>query len=160
MDWTPYFTGAIAGFLLAYLLLYLLHKSRAVNRKEHEAMRSRLNETVTHLTLADERLKSHLEMTASIQQKHDLKENEIANLLSRTAGLEVSLKNAMERLGEHSELLGKERDVNRSQQSELNLHQRQVAELKILNDTLREKLELQKAEVMELQKPPTCNLKK
>jgi DNA recombination protein RmuC len=152
MELTPYLIGALIGAVLAAAFLYLFYKSKSVDRKDYDALAAKLNDASTSLKLAEERLKTQQELSLSLEQKSDHKQNELSSLLARTASMEASLKSTTERFNEHAASLQKEKEVNRDQQNELNLHQRQVAELRAQNVSLLEKLDAQKNEMMEIQK--------
>lgn len=152
MDWTPYFLGALIGAILAFGFLYYFFKSTSISRKEYDALTSQHQEASTNLKVADERWKVQAELASSFQKKHEEKQLESNSLLSRIASLEASLKSNSDRLNEHAETLIKERETNRNQQTDINLHQRQVAELRERNLYLQEKLDSQKNEIIEIQK--------
>lgn len=152
MELTPYLIGALIGAVLAFAFLYLLFKSKTVERREYDQLASKLNDITSSLKLAEERLKSNLELTSSLEQRAELKQNEFSALLAKNASIEASMKITTERFNEHSAALQKEKEVNRDQQNELNLHQRQVAELRAQNISLLEKLDAQKNEMIEIQK--------
>jgi len=152
MELTPYLIGALIGALLALAFLYLFLKSKTVERREYDQLASKLNDITSSLKLAEERLKSNLELTSSLEQRAELKQNEFSALLAKNASIEASMKITSERFNEHAVSLQKEKEVNRDQQNELNLHQRQVAELRAQNISLLEKLDAQKNEMIEIQK--------
>ncbi len=152
MELTHYLIGAVIGAMLTFAFLYLLYKTKSVSRKEYDTLSAKLNDASTSLKLAEERLKTQQELAFSLEQKADQKQNDLSALLARTASMEASLKSTTERFTENTEMLNKERETNRDQQNELNLHQRQVAELRAQNISLQEKLEAQKNEMIEIQK--------
>jgi DNA recombination protein RmuC len=152
MELTPYLVGALIGAVLALIFLYLLFKSKTVERKEYDQLASKLNDASANLKWAEERLKSNQELSGQLEQKADNKQNELSALMAKTASLEASWKSTTERLNEYITSLSTEKEINRNQQNELMLHQRQVAELKAQNISLAEKLEAHKSEILEMQK--------
>jgi len=152
MELTPYLIGALLGALLAAAFLYLFYKTKSVDRKDYDVLSAKLNDASTSLKLAEERLKTQQDLSVSLENKADQKQNELSSLLARTASMEASLKSTTERFNEHAASLLKEKEVNRDQQNELNLHQRQVSELRAQNVSLLEKLDAQKNEMIEIQK--------
>lgn len=152
MELAPYFIGALAGTVLAYLIFLLSGKSRMVARQEHEQLQKVHQDTLTQLVLAEDRLRHQQEIALQAQQQAALKEGEMTALLSRTASLEAALNHHRERLHELSQLLVREQETNRQQQTELLAHQKQVAEWRAVNTGLAEKLEMQKQDLANLQK--------
>ena len=152
MELTPYLVGALIGAVLALIFLYLLFKSKTVERKEYDQLASKLNDASANLKWAEERLKSNQELSGQLELKADNKQNELSALMAKTASLEASWKSTTERLNEYITSLSTEKEINRNQQNELMLHQRQVAELKAQNVSLVEKLEAHKSEILEMQK--------
>ena len=145
MEWTPYLVGALIGAVLALVFLYLLFKSRTVERKEYDSLSSKLNEATANLKLAEERLKSNQDISASLEQKAEQRQKELSTFVAKAASLESSFNSANERFNEISNSLNKEKDINRDQQSEL-------MKLRAQNVSLQERLDAQKNEMTEIQK--------
>src|SRR6188472_2771727 len=101
MELTPYLVGALIGAVLALIFLYLLFKSKTVERKEYDQIASKLNEASANLKLAEDRLKSNQELTSVLEQKADNKQNELSALMAKTASLDASWKSTTERLNEY-----------------------------------------------------------
>lgn len=152
MDILSILTGFAFGTVLAYILFNLLSKGKHIPRSEYDALNTRWNESCTNLKLAEERIRSQQELALALQQRSESKESELSNLLTRTATLEATLKNYDDRVKEFSKSLSDEKEMNRSQQMEINSHLQKLAEINAYNKSLQEKLDTQKAELIEIQK--------
>ncbi len=144
--------GALLGIILAYIILSLMSKGKNVPRLEYDALQNKWNESNTNLKLAEERVKSQQAVALSLQQKMESRETEMSGLLSRTASLETHLKNYDERIREFSTSLQEERKTNQAQQLEINKHLQALAQISENNRSLQEKLEMQKDEIVQIQK--------
>jgi len=153
MELTPYLVGALIGAVLALIFLYLLFKSRTVERKEYENLYSKLNETNANLRLAEERLKSNLDISSSLEQKAEQRQKELSAHVAKLASLETSNLSINERFNDISNSLNKEKDINREQQSEL-------MKLRAQNVSLQERLDAQKNEMSEIQRTSLLQFEK
>ena len=152
MELSSLLIGIGIGIVIAYVLFYLLHKTKSVERSAYEALTSKINETSTNLKLTEERLKSQQDLALSFKQKAELKESELSSLLSRTATLEATLKSNSDRLRELSTTLLEQTDTNKAQQIEINITKQKLAEYTANNAALLDKLNTQKEDVLSMQK--------
>jgi DNA recombination protein RmuC len=152
MEITPILLGVVVGAILAYLLFYVVHKSKSIARKEYNILADTLNESNTKLRLSEDRLKSQQELVSSIQQKAELKDSELTVLRNKTASLEASLTANGERLKDFTDQLAHQTQTNKLQQAEINSGQQQLAELRAQHAALLEKLNSHKQEILDIQK--------
>ncbi|MEO5905427.1 MAG: DNA recombination protein RmuC, partial [Saprospiraceae bacterium] len=152
MEITSIIIGLAIGAVLTYIILALLSKNKHVARTEYDALNTRHNESSTNLKLTEEKLRSQNELSLSLQQRMDARQNEMSGLLTRTATLEATLKSYDERIKEFSTSLNEERKTNQHQQSDINKHLQALAEISAYNKSLQEKLDTQKQDILELQK--------
>ncbi len=152
MEITPIFIGIAIGILVGYVLFYFFSKGKNVAKTEYDNLNTRWNESSNNLRLAEERFNSQQVHAQVLQQKSDLRESDISNLLSRTASLETTLKHNDERILEFSKSLTEEKETNRNQQAEINSYRQKLAEISAHNESLRDKLISQKEEILEMQK--------
>ena len=151
MDLTSLLIGLPLGIVIGYLISLVL-KGKSVPKSDFDSLHQKWNETSLNLSLTEERLKSHTEQHQALQQKHSMTEAEYAQLMSRTATLEASVKNYDERVREFSSSLSEEKKTNQLQQAEINKQLQVLAEITAVNRSLQEKLDSHKQEILEMQK--------
>ncbi|MFZ1677611.1 MAG: DNA recombination protein RmuC, partial [Saprospiraceae bacterium] len=152
MEFTPILIGAIVGIAIGYFLFTLLSKAKNVARTDYDAVSNKLNESSTNLKLAEDRLKSLQEISASLQQKADAKANELSTLLSQSATLEATLKNYAERYKELQHAFEEQKTESKTHQAELNAVNQKLAEYIANNSALLERLNTQKEDLISTQK--------
>ena len=152
MELTPLLIGAAVGMVIAYVLLYVLHKNNSVRKQDYDSLASKLNDATNTLRFSEEKLKTQQELALSYQQKAASKETELSTLLSRTATLEATLSMNGDRLKELSRTLNEQTETNKSQQAEINTTKQKLAEYTANNANLLDKLSTQKQDITELQK--------
>jgi len=145
-------TGVLTGIIIAYIIFYLLNKTKNVAKPEFDELLSKHNETVITLRLAENKAQTLQATNDILSNKISLKENEAAQLQMKAASLETQLNYSKTTISELSQKLAAELETNKSRQNEIILHKQTISELSANNTALSEKLTTQKAEVEELQK--------
>jgi len=148
---SPYFIAFLITIIAAVIFVVLYLRAQAANHKIEKELTSKLNETASQLQVTGEKLKLHQEQAN--QYQHQVKETSSALTEARAlvAGMESRLKSTQERLQEFDQRLNEQSAINRQQQADLHQHQQLVTELRVLNDSLKEKLQTQKEEIVRLQ---------
>ena len=84
-------TGVLTGIIIAYIIFYLLNKTKNVAKPEFDELLSKHNETVITLRLAENKAQTLQATNDILSNKIGLKENEAAQLQIKSASLETQL---------------------------------------------------------------------
>lgn len=152
--------GIGIGFLMAYIILYLLNKARSVERSIYEKQTEKLNELSANLKITEERHKTQLELTESFKRKSQENENFLSEMRSRNAALEATLQATDLRLKEINDHSQNQLESNKILQTEVNQLQNKLSELHANNTSLNEKLTTQKNDFVEMQKTAQLQFEK
>ncbi len=132
--------GILVGGVIAYIILNLLDKSKKVSIEEFDELALQHNEAITNLKLSESKAKMLQESNERLSNKLTSKENEVTLLLPEMTSLEVNLSNSREKISELSHELVAERETNRIQQNDINIHKQTISELCANNRSLTENL--------------------
>jgi len=88
--------GIVVGTVVAYLIFYLLNKTKSVPKKEFDTLLSKYNETVVASKLNEERANTFTTLNDELKEKLYSKENQNSQLQNRATALETQLKNSDE----------------------------------------------------------------
>ena len=148
----PLITAFITGALIAYLICYLLFKSKNVPKKEFDQLSSAYNQTVTTSKLNEERANTSTALLQELSEKINSKETLISNQLQKIAELSVQNNSISSNLSIQSEINTKLSKQNEELNAKLADQMAKVSKLEAHNTFLNEKLIHQKTEVEELQR--------
>ncbi|MCR6639893.1 MAG: DNA recombination protein RmuC [Sporocytophaga sp.] len=140
MDIISLIAGIFVGGVIAYIILNLLDKSKKVSVEEFDELALQHNEAITNLKLSESKVKMLQESNDKLSNKLASKENEVTQLLPEVSSLEVRLTNSREKISELSHELAVERETNRIQQNDINIHKQTISELCANNRSLTENL--------------------
>lgn len=152
--------GLIIGFIITYYILYLKNKSNTVAKSEYDILTNKLNENSTNLKLLEERSNSYSKTINDLNEKLDLKDNKLNELLNENAIFKTNLSNSNIKLSELSNELSIEKDNNVNLQKNINEQKEEIATLKANNQSLIDKLDTQKKEIEELHKSSQLHFEK
>lgn len=152
MELTPILIGIVIGAVIGYVLFALLSKGKYISKTDFDTLQTRLNDSNTNVKLAEERAKTHQELSSSLQQRMDVKANEISTLLIQSATLEATLTNYAERHKELQHAFDEQKSEDKAHQADANATKQKLAEYMANNSALLEKLATQKEDLIETQK--------
>lgn len=136
-------TGFLIGGIIAYLILYLLNKTKNVSKSAFDELSAKHNETITNLRLFEDKAKTLQATNDSLSNKITSKENEAVQLQTKATSLEEKLNNSESKINDLSQKLTTELTTNKSQQHEINLHKQKISELSANNSSITENLQKQ-----------------
>lgn len=151
--------GFFVGGVLGWIIASLLNRSKSVSKSEFDALTGRYNILNTELALSKEKITGMEEDEASL--KSDIKEQEeIISRLQRelleaergSATLSANLNAAQETIRNYQEDIEQIRHELKTRNEEWNEINKSLAQFTAENKSLLEKLENQKAEIVELRK--------
>lgn len=140
MDITNLIVGLLIGGVIAYIILYLLNKTKNVSKAEFDELSVKHNEAITNLRLFESKAQILQETNDTLSSKLASKEDLFAQLQSKATSSETNLANSESKIKELSKELTTERDTNKSQQDEINLHKQTISELSANNKSVTENL--------------------
>ena len=135
--------GILAGSIIAYIIFYLLNKTKTVSKTEFQELFSNHNEAITNLRLFEEKARMLQLTNDTLSGKINSKENEVILFQTKTASLGTQLENSENKINELSQDLSNEIETNKSQQNEINFLKQRIAELTAKNNSLAENLSKQ-----------------
>ena len=156
MDIVSILTGLIAGVTTAYIIFYLLHKTRSVSSAEFNSLQIKFQEAATNQRLLEERLQNQLNVNSALSQNLQA-EKETVQLFQKDITLHkerISALNANNNaLTQNLEATKQVIEKQTSQIDQLTTTitglTGQVSNLSANNQALKEKLETQKNEIIE-----------
>ena len=143
MELTSLIIGLLVGGVIAYIIFYLLNKTKNVSKTEFDNLTSKHNGTLTNLRLFEDKAQTFQVINDTLTNKISSKENEIIQLQTKTASLETQLNNSETKINELSQKLTVELETNKSQQAEINLHKQKISELTANNNSITDYLSKQ-----------------
>ena len=135
--------GLFIGSVIAYIIFYLLNKTKAVSKVEYQDLFSKNNDTVTNLRLSEEKAKMLQSTNETLSVKINSKETEVMQLQTKAASLVTQLENNENKISNLSQMLENEFETNKSQQNEINFLKQRIAELSARNNSIAENLSKQ-----------------
>jgi len=135
--------GILAGGIIAYIIFYLLNKTKTVSKTEFHELFSNHNEAVTNLRLSEEKAKMLQSTNDTLSGKINSKENEVMQLQTKAASLGTQFENSENKINELSQDLSNEIETSKSQQNEINFLKQRIAELTAKNNSIAENLSKQ-----------------
>ena len=126
----------LIGAVVAYVIFYLLSKSKNVPRRDFDVLSSKYNEEVTATKLNEEKANTFLALNRELTEKLNVKEALVSQLQNRTTALDTQLANNESKIGEMLQQLSQERESNVSLQNEVYLHKQTIAELMAKNNAI------------------------
>ena len=146
MDNISLLTGFLAGTVIAYIIFYLLNKTKNIPKKDFDALSLKYNESVTASKLNEERVSTYSAFNKELTEKLNSKENIISQLQNSATKLDTQLKNSDSKIGELSQELMKGQEINVAQLNEMNHLRQKIAELtanyKSISENLSAKTEI------------------
>ncbi len=129
METTTLIIGLIAGGVVAWIVFYLMNKTRSVPATAFQELTSKYNETVTQLKVFEDKSKSLEKTNDILTDKITAKEHELMQVQTNRAAMENQLSHSENRVGELTQQLAAETEANKSLQTDINLHKQTIAEL-------------------------------
>ena len=136
-------TGLLAGTVIAWVIFYLLNKSKSVPKEEFDNLTVMFNEGITTSKLNEQRANSFSTLNRELSEKLNAKENSISQLQNTSTALDTQLKNSEAKIDELLRQLTGEKEINAKQQNEINIHKQKIAELSANNASISENLSKQ-----------------
>jgi len=136
--------GLIIGVGIAYVIFYLLNKTKSVSKIDFETLSSKHNENLTALKLNEEKVYTLQGLNQSLNESIRLKDNEVSQFQTKTATLATNLENRDRKIVELTQTLTKELETNSTQQSEINFHKQRIAELNANHNSDTHNLKIQR----------------
>jgi len=136
-------TGLLAGTVIAWVIFYLLNKSKSVPKEEFDNLTVMFNEGITASKLNEQRANSFSTLNRELSEKLNAKENSISQLQNTSTALDTQLKNSEAKIDELLRQLTGEKEINAKQQNEINIHKQKIAELSANNASISENLSKQ-----------------
>lgn len=143
MEITSLVVGLLIGIITAYIIFYLLNKSKTVSKSDFDNLSAKFNENMTALKLNEERVTSFSSLNKDLTNTLKSKENTVSELRDKSTKLETQLKNSESKVAELSQQLLDERETNLNNQNEINTHKQVIAELRANNNSITENLSKQ-----------------
>lgn len=137
-------TGFFVGAAITYIISNLLNKNKNVSKTAFDTLTLKHNDTVANLKLYEDKLATLQSINEALFIKVDSKESEVVSVKMEIAALEVKFNNAGARIDELSQKLTTELEVNKNQQSEINLQLQRISELTANSNAVVENLNMQK----------------
>lgn len=129
--------GITTGFILAYVILYLLNKTKNVRKLDYDSLSSKLNDITAEYKIQEEKLKTATVQNQTLAEKISQKETESRQLHTDIAIVRTNLINVESKASELLISLTKESETNRVQQDDINNLKQKNAELSAnLNSTI------------------------
>lgn len=145
MEISSLIIGLLIGGVMAYIILYLLNKTKNVSKSEFDDLSAKHNETITNLRLFENKAQTLQATNDSLTNKITSKENEAVQLQTKATSLEEKLNNSESKINDLSQRITTELATNKSQQDEINLHKQKISELTANNTSITENLQKQNA---------------
>jgi DNA recombination protein RmuC len=130
----------LTGIVITWIIFYLLNKSKNIPKNDFDNLLSKYNESVTASKLTEERANTFSALNRELTERLNSKENSNSQLQNSVTMLDTQLKNSESKTVELSQELTKEREMNAAQQSEINSHKQEIAELTANNKSISENL--------------------
>ena len=143
MEATSLVTGLLAGCVLAYIIFYLLNKTKTVSKTDFQELSLRYNETITNQKLSEEKSKTLQTTNDTLSAKINSKENEVMQLQTKAASLDTKLDNSETKISELTQELTTELETGKSRQDEINFLKQKNSELRAINNSITDNLSKQ-----------------
>ena len=143
MDIISILVGIVAGCIIAYIIFYLLNKTKSVSLSQFNELTNKHNEAISSLRAFEEKVNSLQSANDALTSKINAKETEYSSILTKQSSTETQLKFSETKIGELTESLKTETDTNRNQQAEINQHKQTISELKAINHSISDSLNKQ-----------------
>ncbi|MCO5232333.1 MAG: DNA recombination protein RmuC [Chitinophagales bacterium] len=151
--------GFFIGGLLAFIISYLLNKTKNVSKTAFDALLTKHNDSITNYRLLEERLKNSEEKVNEFSQNlntelatNKLQQEEINKHKQRISELTANNSSIADNLSKQNLINDNQAKKIDELNSKITDFSSQVSKLMADNDSLKEKLSTQKSEVEELQK--------
>ncbi|MBW7846506.1 MAG: DNA recombination protein RmuC [Bacteroidales bacterium] len=130
--------GVFAGGIIAWVVAYLLNKTKTVAKKQFEELNLKYNEAVTTQKLAENQVLMLREERDHLSGRLTMRETELSQLQAKTVSIETQLSNNNDKCEGLAQQLSAEQTKSQSRQDEINLHKQTIAELQANNRSLNE----------------------
>lgn len=130
--------GVFAGGIIAWVVTFLLNKTKTVAKKQFEELNLKYNEAVTTQKLAENQVLMLREERDNLSGRLTMRETELSQLQAKTVSIETQLSNSNDRCEGLAQQLSAEQTKSQSRQDEINLHKQTIAELQANNRSLNE----------------------
>jgi DNA recombination protein RmuC len=155
METVSLVTGIAAGMAGAYVIFYLLNKSKNVPRKDFDVLSTKYNEGVTASKLFEERVNTLTALNRELTDKLNSREKTLFQLQNSATALDTQLKNSEDKVAELMQELTKERGINTTQVNEINIRNQRIAELmansKAVSESLSAKSEISNQQAKQIE---------
>ncbi len=132
--------GLIIGVIIAFIIFYLLNKTKSVPKADYLELSSIYHDTLTSLRINEERNRTLQESNETLAVKLNSKEEESARFQTQSATLETQLRTNEIRIRELTADLSSEHENTRSQQHEINNLKQTIAGLTANNKSMADNL--------------------
>ena len=143
MDIVSILAGLLIGSIVAYIIFYLLNKTRSVSLSQYNELTNRYNEAVSNLKAFEEKASNLQTINTDLTAKLSNKETAYSSMLTQQSSTETQLKFSEAKIEELAANLKSETETNRNQQTEINQHRQKIAELNAINNTITDSLNKQ-----------------
>jgi hypothetical protein len=152
MDISLLVIGFLFGAAISSVIVYLFLKTKTVSKTEFNDLSVKYTDNATNLKLSDERLRTQASEVQNLSVKLLSKERDYTVLQAANSTLEGIARQHETKVKELDQILTERTNINFTQQNEINHLKQENAEIKAFNDFLKEKLDTQKTEMIEIQK--------
>ncbi len=140
MDILSIAVGLLLGCVSAYIIFYLLHKTKSVSLSQFTELTTKHHETVAHIKAFEEKVITLQKITTDLTAKLDNKETQYSALLTQHSSAETQLKFSETQIKDLTGSLQSEAATTSNQQTEINQHKQKIAELNANNNAMADSL--------------------
>ena len=134
MDVISILAGLLIGSIIAYIIFYLLNKTKSVSISQYNELTNKHNEAVSNIKAFEEKVNNFQIANTDLTYKLSKKEVEYSLMLIKQSSTETKLKFSETKIEELAESLKLETETNRNQQTEINQGMQKISELNANNN--------------------------
>jgi DNA recombination protein RmuC len=143
MDILSIAVGLIIGCVIAYIIFYLLNKTKTVSLTQFNELTTKHYESVSTLKIFEEKANTLQTNINELTNRYNQKDIDYSSMLTKHTASETQLKNSLDKVQELTKNLQTEIDTNKNQQEEINNSKQRISELNANNNSISENLNKQ-----------------
>lgn len=143
MDILSIAVGLLIGCVIAYIIFYLLNKTKTVSVTQFNELTTKHYESVSNLKIFEEKANTLQTNINELTNRYNQKDIDYSSMLTKHTASETQLKNSLDKVQELTKNLQTEIDTNKNQQEEINNSKQRISELNANNNSISENLNKQ-----------------
>lgn len=151
MDWITLLIGAGIGTLLAYIVFYLLHKTRSVTKTMYETLAASHQQSQSALALTEERLRDAWQQQDTLAQKLDQRDTALQQWQVQASSLSARHDSLAGQLTTQQTINDQQAQQIATLQDKMQHWGEELSQLRAQKEALHEKLATQKTEMEAIQ---------